>query len=63
MHITFQQIDNVLVEIGAATLLKVPGFRLRLELDRILYQGFPEEYNELADIVKRVNDEIKMKEV
>ena len=31
--------------------------------DRILYQGFPEEYNELADIVKRVNDEIKKKEV
>ena len=27
--------------------------------DRILYQGFPEEYNELADIVKSVNDEIK----
>lgn len=31
--------------------------------DRILYQGFPEEYNELADIVKRVNDEIKKKAV
>ena len=31
--------------------------------DRILYQGFPEEYNELADIVKRVNDEIKKKQV
>ena len=27
--------------------------------DRILYQGFPEEYNKLADIVKSVNDEIK----
>lgn len=27
--------------------------------DRILYQGFPEEYNELADIVQMVNDEIK----
>ena len=27
--------------------------------DRILYQGFPEEYNDLADIVKGVNDDIK----
>lgn len=26
---------------------------------RIIYQGFPEEYNELADIVQMVNDEIK----
>ena len=31
--------------------------------DRILYQGFPKEYNELADIVKMVNDEIKKKAV
>ena len=27
--------------------------------DRILYQGFPEEYNDLFDIVKRVNENIK----
>ncbi len=26
---------------------------------RIIYQGFPEEYNELADIVQMVNDEIR----
>ena len=27
--------------------------------DRIIYQGFPEEYNDLADIVKGVNEDIK----
>ena len=31
--------------------------------DRIIYQGFRDEYNALADIVKEVNENIKQKAV
>lgn len=31
--------------------------------DRILYEGFRDEYNELADIVKAVNEDIKRTEM